>query len=92
MASVPRQLWWGALVWGDHTGRRDQMPQPPPPALQDVGPLKVADSDEEEPDAKVDRSRSVSLLSHSGQFIESAGADIDWRRTKTWPQALHLYS
>jgi len=47
------------------------MPQPPPPAPQDDC------FDDEEPAAKVESRRSVSLLSQSGQTIESAGAEID---------------
>ena len=68
------------------------MPQPPPLGPQLAWLPKETDSDEEEPAAKVDRRRSVSLLSHSGQVIVSAGADIGWSRTKTWSQLLHTYS
>ncbi len=52
------------------------MPQPPPLVPQGAGAPYDADSDAEEPAAKVDKRRSVSLLSHSGQFMAFFGVEV----------------
>jgi len=51
------------------------MPQPPPPAPQGAGAPQDADgdADAEDPAANVERTRSVSLQSHSGQFVAVSG-------------------
>lgn len=53
-----------------------QMPQPPP-ALQLGGPPPELPADDDGPAAKVEMSRSVSLLPQSGQSIESEDAETD---------------
>jgi hypothetical protein len=68
------------------------MPQPPPPAPQGAGLRQDDRSDDEEPAAKAESKRSVSLPPHSGQTMESAGAEIDWSRAKTARQDWHRYS
>jgi len=60
------------------------MPQPPPPP-HGAGLPHEAGADEDEPAAKVESRRSVSLLPQSGQTMVSAGADMDWSRAKTAP-------
>jgi len=52
------------------------MPQPPPLTPQGAGAPNDADSDAEEPAAKVEKIRSVSPLSHSGQFMAFVGVEI----------------
>ncbi len=52
------------------------MPQPPPAAPQAAGTPHGAESDADEPAAKVDRRRLVSSLSHSGQFMGFCGVEM----------------
>jgi hypothetical protein len=61
------------------------MPQPPPPP-HGAGLPHEAGVDDDEPAAKAESSLSVSLLSHSGQTMVSARAEMDWSRAKTAPQ------
>jgi len=68
------------------------MPQPPPAAPQ-LGALgQAGESEVDVPAAKVERIRSVSSHSHFGQGIDVPAFDIDCRRAKTVPQAVHRYS
>ena len=68
------------------------MAQPPPAGPQFGGPPQGVDVVVDEPAENVDKSLSVVSLSHSGHVIASAGAEMDCRRAKTWPQSVHRYS
>jgi len=67
------------------------MPQPPPPP-HGAGLPQDDCADDDEPAENAESRRSVLLLSHSGQTIASAGAEMDWSRAKTAPQEWHRYS
>jgi len=68
------------------------MPQPPPLAPQLGAPPLPDPAPDEVPAAKVERSRSVSLLPHVGQLVGLVGVWMDWRRAKTFPQEVQRYS
>jgi hypothetical protein len=68
------------------------MPQPPPPAPHVGAPPPGVPAVDEDPAAKVERSRSVSLLPHLGQLGATVAAETDWRRAKTFPQEVQRYS